>query len=106
MSDLCCSLELLAGSELPRIPIPRTRVNKGMSKGRGCTPWPFFFCYRASRIMLVMRWLEYRLAAGPDNIEPHVGVDFVIRAPTAVDNIEKIIVCHDVVVSGTTKDVF
>jgi hypothetical protein len=25
-------------SELPRIPIPRTRVNKGMKKGRSITP--------------------------------------------------------------------
>src|SRR5215204_862459 len=30
MSDLCCSLELLAGSELRRITLPRTRVNKGL----------------------------------------------------------------------------
>ena len=32
----CCSLVLLAGSELPRIRLPRTSVNKGKSKGRGC----------------------------------------------------------------------
>src|SRR5215218_6131532 len=27
----CCSLVLLAGSELPRIPVPRTPVNKELS---------------------------------------------------------------------------
>src|SRR5829696_8719660 len=38
MSDFCCSLELLAGSELPRIHIPRTRVNKAprMHQGSLC----------------------------------------------------------------------
>src|SRR5918995_6514965 len=29
-------------TELPRIPIPRTPVNKGMKKGRGLDPQPFF----------------------------------------------------------------
>src|SRR5215213_1245193 len=29
------------GYELPRIPIPRTRVNKGKKKGRGLDPQPF-----------------------------------------------------------------
>src|SRR5215208_1666047 len=30
-------LRIMLGHELRRIPIPRTRVNKGMEKGRGCS---------------------------------------------------------------------
>jgi hypothetical protein len=66
MAHLCSCLDVACCYELPRMPLPRTRVNKGTEKGRCCIKAPTVLrlraaCYRpVTRSFTSRSWLSCR----------------------------------------------